>query len=505
MSTRASVFSRASTVRQTEPFSAQPPETQLNQSAFLALDSLKKSEAASANGGLQKTLARAAELIQNIATTINDRAAEERTRRQTRLARLKRDGEDESDEAREQHEHFQKQVEDLTKKMDAGIRRVVDNQHWAKELPSLINHVIDQSKDLQTRSRRRQQDADSEENEDEDDWTQPPAQSLSALLHAAQTTNETEWTGKSLAERYSQNETYKTYYELIWHAKNPGEHPPPLPHHSLWFAAQEGRNPLSSQLPRSAQTGTQRGTQRSTQNQDEFGAEINEDINMLDARDEEDTELQISSHVRSTKCPLTLRYFVEPVTSTKCPHSFEKTAVMGFIRQSAEHTPLTPDQIADLDNRYPRGSRGRQPAETSARARNPKHVRCPEGGCKVWLTENDLRPDPVLARMVKRAKDVEKRAQEEEQGSEDDLAGDIDDDGLPTGAQRKRKTVVPIDSSPTGVSGGVRRRTLIKGEREISVVPNSQVQGTPSRSQISGSRARDEVMDVDDEDDEDDE
>jgi len=101
---------------------------------------------------------------------------------------------------------------------------------------------------------------------------------------------------------------------------------------------------------------------------------------------------------------------------------------------------------------------------------------------------------------VKRAKEADKHAAEESD-SEDELGGeDSDDDvGLPTGTQRRRRRVVPIDSSPTGVStGGTRLTTLGKSEREVSVVPNSQVQGMPSGSRVGGRRRVVDVMDLDD-------
>lgn len=45
-------------------------------------------------------------------------------------------------------------------------------------------------------------------------------------------------------------------------------------------------------------------------------------------------ELTVASERISIKCPITLLPMKDPVTSTKCPHSFEKEAILSMINVS---------------------------------------------------------------------------------------------------------------------------------------------------------------------------
>ena len=457
--------------RTTVPFTPKPQETPLNQKALIALENLKKQDS-----NLQITLKRAAELLTGVVNDVNERAWEDRQRRRNRLDKLLETGEQETEEAKQEHEELQKKVEALTSRMDESIRQVVDDQMWAEGVGDSVRHVITKSKDTQSRGGRRDrvgEDGDDQEEEDEEPAQVyvDPSETSTALLHAAQSTAETRWNAQTLTERYSQNPTYAEFYKMKHYAQYSAENAPPLPHHSMWFALQEGRNTQR----------TMGGAQRRTQRE----GEEEEDDSDLQAMDE-DTEIQVASENRSCKCPLTFTWFVNPVTSIKCPHSFEKSAIIEVIRASNEHVPLTSEQVNDLNERFPRGARGRAQAEASMRVRNPKVTQCPEQGCHMQLTEQDVREDSVLKKQTQRAKELEQRRKEHEEAEDDDEEGS-GDDLLPT--QRRRRKVFAIGSSPATE----RRRTLIKGERNVSVVPNSQ-------SQAGGSRRRGGFMDVDDAD-----
>lgn len=477
MSSRASVASARTpaSARSTNVFVPQPQETPLNQAALLALDNLKRQD----NAGLQTTLKRAAELLNGVVNDVNERAFEDRQRRKNRLDKLQEKGEHETDAAKQEYEEFQQKATALTNQMDESIRKVVDDQMWCEEVGDSIKHIITKSKDLQTRARQRNCTDEEDDQEDEDQVPRievDPAESSTALLHAAQTTAETRWNAQTLTERYSQHPTYEEYYKMKHYAQHSSENPPPLPYPSMWFAVQGGRNTQRTI------SGTQRGTQRSA-----------DDDEMQDDSDqqamEDDTEIQVSSENRSCKCPLTFVWFENPVTSTKCPHSFEKSAILEVIRASNEHIPLSPEQLEDLNSRFPRGAKGRPAAEASMRMRQPKFTGCPQQGCNMQLTERDLRDDAVLKKQTERAKERARREKEREE-AEDDDEEDSDDDIIPTQRKKKRQ-VYAIGSSPAGE----RRRTLIKPERAVSVVPNSQ-------SQVGSSGGRGGFMDVGDADEE---
>ena len=488
MSSRASVSSRATAI----DFEPEAQELPLNQNAINQLDNIRRRglrhDANVASPGLDDCLKRAAELLNSVVAEVNERAHEERTRWQNREQKRKQRGEDEPEGEVEQYEEFQEKVKDSTKKMDLSTRQVVDDQTWSATVPTSLKHVIDKSADVHARQEqaRRQSEQDEEDGEDSS-LAQPlmlsDADHASSLLQAAQSTAETQWQSQSLTDRYSQNQTYSDFYKVKFDAQNQTENPPPLPHHSIWFAAEEGRQP---------QRNTQRGTQRSnTLNNDD--EEQDEDSAMQEAEDE-DTELQMVSENVSCKCPLTMVWFKEPMTSTKCPHSFERGAIEGLIHRSTDTLPLTAEQTAELDRLFPRGQRGRPEKETQIKRRdgNARAARCPDAGCQQMLTENDIRLDVRLQQQSRRKQREEQKALEEEHDVDDEDESSGDD--AVVGTQRRRRRIVAIGSSPSAP-----RRSYVKPERNVSVVPNSQA-ATQGRSE--GRRGG--FMDVDDADDDDD-
>lgn len=130
----------------------------------------------------------------------------------------------------------------------------------------------------------------------------------------------------------------------------------------------------------------------------------------------------------SLDCPITLVRFRDPVTSTKCPHSFEHGAIMDMIARSRP-MPGGPARV--------------------------KAVKCPV--CSIFLTARDLVRDTALQRRVRRAEEQEARRAEESDSDEDDerrkrnrvtLASDAvypDDDAMdvdaPAGTQIKSEPV----------------------------------------------------------------
>lgn len=138
-----------------------------------------------------------------------------------------------------------------------------------------------------------------------------------------------------------------------------------------------------------------------------------------------DSDIEIAQAKQSYNCPLTLKRFEHPVTSTVCPHSFEKAAVEDYLRTS-------------------RGS-----------------ASCPVPGCSQQVTLATLRPDPVLERDVKRAAQrAERRRQEEEDNEaeaedEDEEMVDVDDS-----PQRRQEQAVAVKSEKGKKRMGGRARVL---------------------------------------------
>ena len=106
-------------------------------------------------------------------------------------------------------------------------------------------------------------------------------------------------------------------------------------------------------------------------------------LNKLFSDYNEDDEDLIEEHTReSFKCPLTKRFFEDPVTSSVCNHSFSKSAIMNVI-----HTVC-----ADR----------REPQSTVV-------VKCPVPACAKYFGVKHLKSNPELAKRAKRDQDREIR------------------------------------------------------------------------------------------------
>lgn len=156
---------------------------------------------------------------------------------------------------------------------------------------------------------------------------------------------------------------------MVHNAKFPGDDAPPLPHSSKWFSHLEDPS-----APGNASTAGSPGQRTRTRAPREPSPADSDDI-------------AIERERISLKCPLTLLPFREPITSTKCPHSFEREAIYDMIARS------------DFHYKPPSGRRVRA-------------VKCPV--CSIPLTSEDLRSDPALVRKVRRAAELSAREAEDQ-------------------------------------------------------------------------------------------
>jgi len=104
---------------------------------------------------------------------------------------------------------------------------------------------------------------------------------------------------------YANHNNYIGFKRIVHDSRHPEDNPPPLPNSSTWFPSESGSS--------GARTGQARG-----------GAPA----------DEDDDDIEIEKENISLNCPLTLLPFKDPVTSKKCPHSFERTAILPMIQNS---------------------------------------------------------------------------------------------------------------------------------------------------------------------------
>ncbi|KAL2433709.1 hypothetical protein ABEF95_009493 [Exophiala dermatitidis] len=411
-------------------FEPQPLGAPLNDRAIAAIEALANGDRilGQHDKKLRDHLAAAVEQLTELTGRLNDRAYERRARHEREQARRRQeeteqeeevDADAEAQAADRAHEEFQQKVESLTKKMDLNIRGIIDDQVWLEDLPTALRQATQtqgstdftstlQSTQARTRTRRRISDGGSDEgdgDEEGDDWEdrKPPTQAAPdtatphVVLAAALEAQTRAWTAKSLTEKYAHNNDYKGFYRVLYDAKHPGESAPPMPDERLWFAAEEGRELVS----------IQRRHQGHSHNDD------------AEDEDEDDAEIEIAAESIRIKCPITLLPYVDPVTSLKCNHSYERSAILSMLSTSSDHLPvvLTAAQVAELDeiSRNPR-DRARRNREIQLHHQHPRVplVKCPE--CNVPLTEQDLKPNPALKRRVQRLVERARRKRARDNG-----------------------------------------------------------------------------------------
>ena len=197
---------------------------------------------------------------------------------------------------------------------------------------------------------------------------------------------------------------------MVHESKFPGDEVPPMPHASRWFAHLEG--------PAAASSNQQRSTRRRE-------SSVNSD------------DIAIERERISLKCPLTLLPYRDPVTSTKCPHSFEREAIENMISRSPYQT---------------------LPSASGSGTRRVRAVKCPV--CSMTFSADDLRSDPVLLRRVRRAEEKMAREAEGEQMGE---SGRNSPEGVTLNSDGEEDDAMDVDADE---SDGPR----IKSEPEPSQV-----------------------------------
>lgn len=320
-------------------------------------------------------------------------------------------------------------VEQMGEKMNANIKKVIDDQANLNAIRDSMAEVtndamIDDMDATQPRSsRRRPENVDDDEEDDTyADFTptdpaggptqtqrttqRPTAQPTKSFRDKLSRRRE-KYTSYTPRQRYGSNNDYRAF-RRGWHEAANIDNERPMPAESTWFAP--------TQIPQPGVTNASAAA----------------------ASDSED-DIAVSRETISTRCPLTLAEFVDPVSSRKCPHSFERSAIESLINESVNpHTQQT--------------RRG---------ARAEKIVQCPVPACASLLTLADLHEDVVLKRKIKRLQRAARVAEDEDEehgregvvvlGSDapdgdEGWGEDVDGDGGPE-RLRKRAKSVKLESS----------------------------------------------------------
>ncbi|KAI5211470.1 hypothetical protein AUEXF2481DRAFT_104863 [Aureobasidium subglaciale EXF-2481] len=329
-----------------------------------------------------------------------------------------------------QFQELQAKVDSMTAQMDKDVRKMIDADSTIEEMQHTLTDLI---KDVSNASTQRTQRAERDTSEEYYDFdptdptnaTQRPL-AVANIFNDRLTRAHNRYTARTMTDRYSKNNHYIGFKNITHDARWDNEvNPVPPPH--LWFKEDL---PAHGQTPPGAQ--------------------------------DSDDDLQIARETISTKCPITLQEFRDPVTSAKCPHTFEREAITSMIDM--------PTNIVRSDG---------------ARA-----VQCPVAGCQSILTLQELRSDPVLKRKIARLQKANRDAEE-----------DSDEEGEAGG--RKRAHSIGSDEDGDGVDvDGVQETPVqrLKKERLSGRTPRPSAVPTASAGRRVGRGA---VLSIDDDDDED--
>ncbi|GAB7337899.1 hypothetical protein MBLNU457_4289t1 [Dothideomycetes sp. NU457] len=404
----------------------------LNAAAQRKLSNLLNTHSSNA---LDDHLKKAIEILQDNVFGITESCANDESNISRQKARYEKQGvTDEAEAERLQKltdgwKEMKTKVDQLSQKMDANIRKVIDDQ---ANLNSIRDSMAEVSNDAMVEdmdatqprsSRRRPENVDEDEEDTYADFTPTdpaggPTQTQRATQRPATQPTKSfrdkllrkreRYTSYTARQRYGSNNDYRTFRKG-WHEAAYNDSAPPMPAESTWFAPTQVPQPGVTTQP--AET----------------------------ASDSED-DIAVSRETISTRCPLTLAEFVDPVTSRKCPHSFERSAIESLINESVPN-PHT--------------------QQTRRNARAEKIVQCPVPACASMLTLADLHDDVVLKRKIKRLQRAARDAEDEDEehgregvvvlGSDapdgnEGWGEDVDGDG-DAERQRKRARSVKQESS----------------------------------------------------------
>lgn len=453
----------------------QPQAASLNNEGQQGLAQLLQNDAPRKR--LQARQRKAAQILQVAAGEVNDRAYHARLRHGNKLRRLEADGEVEPEEELDEYNLYQDQINDVTERLDLGVRGVIDDIDWLANLPDALQAVAakagaiaEETQRTQntiamtTQRSRRTVDDDDEDVDMQEDSEQPavtqldPLDAPSALLQAAFEKRTSIWNALSLTDKYAKSNEYKGFYTTIHDSKYPGQagqDDVPVPHETMWFATEEGRQTE------------------------------NEVVSGVATGDADDDELQVDHVVIRIRCPFTLQIFKDPVTSKKCPHSFERSAFYDVLKTTDKHLPFTSEQVQELSYCKNRAERTRKEKEIGIVA-----VQCPE--CAKLLAEDDVERNPVLQRKAQRMVAEKQREKEADEGSEDE------DEDLPRGTQRKP---LGLGSSPPSrrASGRVRDVKAESGRVAQSPLPPGMQTTTAEDTTIINLGEEDDNGDMEDE------
>lgn len=282
----------------------------------------------------EQHLAKSSGFLRESVGAINDRLHFRRTHVEQLAAKRTERGKEKSEfeaAAEDYAEKLGKEVSALTSQSESALREVIDYRAELEDEKAVLEQVHDQVHAQEPRHPRPERkrkvrrpdppgDDDDDDEADDDgvdtkgegedvEMEEPedeiPYIGASEMLESIRRAKASEYEYLSMHERYGLNNDYISFKRTLHDAQY--QDGAPLPDASTWFGP-DGRPVVG--ILRDRNNGDQKESQ------------------------EEDEDLVIEREVLSFKCPLTQQTMKEPYSSKVCKHSFEKEAILTFIREN---------------------------------------------------------------------------------------------------------------------------------------------------------------------------
>ncbi|KAK3955190.1 zinc-finger of the MIZ type in Nse subunit-domain-containing protein [Pseudoneurospora amorphoporcata] len=263
-------------------------------------------------------LSKSATYLREAVGAINDTLFARKSQLTSKIEKRRGRGEAEKGEDEAELEEYVNKlngdVTHLTDEIEAALRQVIDYRAQVQGdklvLDSVMNQVQSQKPRRERPSRKRKaaqranDDSDEEmagvddgsgEEEAAEAEDEAPLTGVREALHKAREVRARQYRATSAYDRYASNNEYISFKKM-WHDAQHPQDQVPLPDASTWFDNQ-GR-PIRD------------------------GAPVG------------DEDLIIEREVQDLTCKLTLRPFREPYANHQCPHVFEKSALLEYLRHT---------------------------------------------------------------------------------------------------------------------------------------------------------------------------
>ncbi|KAI4158668.1 MAG: hypothetical protein LQ342_007247 [Letrouitia transgressa] len=437
----------------------QPLGHPLNPAALHALHTLPQTHSLRS---LKERIQTATNHLTEITGDLNDLHTSRAAAHARQAARKKADADWDGGEAERRLDDAWQQVESMTNQMEESTRHVIDAAAKVEGMEKALRDLDTDANaaaatqgslgnSLPSRSQRSrrlgktqlEEDEDDDEDFDDDEHTPalgpPPTETLKRKLQDW----DRDYASLPLRDRYASHNAYIGFRKIVHDSRHPEDDPPPMPHASTWFS--------------DAAASTASSQRRGADGDDNKSVPANQGGGgggTQEAEEDEEEEVTIARERRTLRCPLTLLPLHDPLSSTRCPHAFEREAILSMLAAAA------------------RGRGGGGGGSSS--------MKCPE--CEAELSKETLVVDPVLVRKIRRIEERERREREEEE-EEDDVDGGAGGGGgrgdVVTSSPVGEKGFGVLGRSPARIkrekmSGGVVRGEEER-EREVSCVPATQI------------------------------